>query len=138
MISRQHAYKLRELIVKASTSLSDGDAYYGKELFVRWSGDGVEYKNGDRVRYDGELYKYISADPTISQPSWNPKDAHSLWVRIDDPAIEFPDWRQPTGSTDAYRFGAKVSHNNKHWVSALDHNTYEPGVYGWDEVTEGE
>ena len=138
MISRQHAYKLRELIVKASASLSDGDAYYGKELFVRWSGDGVEYKNGDRVRYDGELYKYISTDPTISQPSWNPKDAHSLWVRIDDPAIEFPDWRQPTGSTDAYRFGAKVSHNNKHWVSTLDHNTYEPGVYGWDEVTEGE
>ena len=30
---------------------------------------------------------------------------------------------------------AKVSHNDKHWVSTLDANTYEPGVYGWTEAT---
>lgn len=134
MITRQHARLLRSLIVKASESLTDTEALNGIELFEKWDGNGHEYKKNDRVRYNGLLYKYIANDPTISQPSWNPADAHSLWVRIDDPGEEWPEWRQPTGSTDAYALGAKVSHNNKHWISNLPANTYEPGVYGWDEA----
>ena len=39
-------------------------------------------------------------------------------------------------STDAYPKGAKVSHNGKHWISDLDANVWEPGVYGWTEHTE--
>ena len=39
------------------------------------------------------------------------------------------------GSTDAYAKGAKVSRNGKHWTSDVDANTWEPGVYGWTEVT---
>lgn len=35
---------------------------------------------------------------------------------------------------DRYRLGSKVSHNAKHWVSEIDFNTYEPGVYGWSEA----
>ena len=49
-------------------------------------------------------------------------------------AIEFPEWRQPTGAHDAYSKGDKVSHNGKHWVSDVDGNVWEPGVYGWSEV----
>lgn len=136
MITIGRALKLRELIVRASKSLTDSDAYYGKELYDHWDGDGVDYVVGDRVRYGNELYKCLQNH--TSQSTWNPADSPSLWVRIDDPAIEYPDWVQPTGSTDAYRIGAKVSHNNKHWINELDYNTYEPGVYGWREVTEGE
>jgi hypothetical protein len=29
--------------------------------------------------------------------------------------------------------GAKVSHNGKHWISDVDNNVWEPGVYGWSE-----
>jgi len=32
--------------------------------------------------------------------------------------------------------GDKCSHGGKNWVSAADANTWEPGVYGWDEVTD--
>lgn len=28
----------------------------------------------------------------------------------------------------------KVSHNEKHWISDMDYNVYEPGVMYWDEV----
>ena len=90
------------------------------------------YAAGDRVCYDGTLYKCLQ-DHT-AQATWTPADSPSLWVRVDDPSVEYPDWVQPTGSTDAYRIGAKVSHNGKHWINTLDYNTYEPGVYGWDEV----
>ena len=48
---------------------------------------------------------------------------------------EWPAWVQPTGAHDAYAKGAKVSHNDKHWISEVDDNTWEPGVYGWTEVS---
>ena len=131
-MTRERLYHLRELIVRAAKSLSDADAYNGKELYDWWNSDSIDYAVGDRVRYGDELYKCLQNH--TSQSTWNPADSPSIWVRIDDPAIEYPDWVQPTGSTDAYRIGAKVSHNNKHWINELDYNTYEPGVYGWREV----
>lgn len=69
-----------------------------------------------------------------AQEDWKPSEAVSLWVRVDDPSIEYPEWRQPTGAHDSYEKGAKVSHLEKHWVSTIDANVYEPSVYGWDEV----
>ena len=131
-MTKERLYHLRELIVRAAKSLSDADAYNGKELYDWWNSDSIDYAVGDRVRYGDELYKCLQNH--TSQSTWNPADSPSIWVRIDDPAIEYPDWVQPTGSTDAYRIGAKVSHNNKHWINELDYNTYEPGVYGWREV----
>ena len=116
------------------TAVDDDTAFSVKDLYPAWSGDGVEYKHDVRVLYEGDLYKCISETPFISQPTWNPKDAHSLWTRIDDPAIEWPEWRQPTGATDGYEYGAKVSHNQKHWISTYNGiNIWEPGVYGWEE-----
>ena len=131
MITKARARRLRHLIEVASQSLPDADALQAVELFPKWS-DSAEYFTDDRVRYDGTLYKCLQ-DHT-AQPTWTPADSPSLWVRVDDPSIEYPDWVQPTGATDAYRIGAKVSHLEKHWISSIDYNTYEPSVYGWDEV----
>lgn len=131
MILRAHMDKLRELIVKASRSLSDTDALEAVELFAVWASD-TDYAVGDRVSYDGTLYKCLTAH--TSQSTWTPPDSPSLWVRVDDPSIEWPEWIQPVGSTDAYAKGAKVSHLGKHWISDVDGNVWEPGVYGWTEV----
>lgn len=119
-------------ILSVRSALSDETAFSQKNLFPEWR-DGVLYdtETNDRVLYDGILYKCLQ--PHTSQPTHNPADSPSLWVRIDDPSIEWPEWRQPTGSTDAYRDGAKVSHNGKHWVSTMDGNVWEPGVFGWSE-----
>lgn len=130
-MKRAHAFKLRELIIKASTSLSDTDALEAVELFPKWSST-LTYDVGDRVRFGDTLYKCLTAHQ--SQDSWSPDVSPSLWVRVDDPSVEFPEWIQPTGATDAYMKGDKVSHNEKHWVSDYDNNTWEPGVFGWLEV----
>ena len=114
--------------------LDDAEANEVKYLFDYWSGDGVAYAVGDRVLYADLLYKVIQAH--TSQPDWSPDVAVSLFVRVDDPGEEWPEWRQPVGSADAYALGAKVSHNDAHWISETDGNVWEPGVYGWDEVTE--
>lgn len=131
MRAQEVARRLRPLIVKASASLSDTDALEAVELFPHWATD-TAYAVGDRVNYDGTLYKCLTAH--TSQATWKPDVSPSLWVRVDDPSIEWPEWIQPVGSTDAYAKGAKVSHNNKHWISDVDGNVWEPGVYGWTEA----
>ena len=131
-MKRKHAHKLRELIEKASATLTDIDALEAPELFPNWTGESHDYAVGDRVRYSDTLYKCLQAHQ--SQPTWNPADSPSLWVRVDDPHIEWPEWVQPVGSTDAYMTGDKVSHNNKHWISDVDNNVWEPSVYGWTEA----
>lgn len=131
MRAQEVARRLRPLIVKASASLSDTDALEAVELFPHWATD-TAYAVGARVSYEGTLYKCLTAH--TSQTTWTPDVSPSLWVRVDDPSIEWPEWVQPVGSTDAYAQGAKVSHNDKHWISNVDGNVWEPGVYGWTEA----
>ena len=133
-MTREKALLLRSMIKKAAAFLDDEDALEAVELFQRWNGDGVKYAAGDRVSYEGTLFKCLTAH--TSQASWTPHDSPSLWVRVDNPAEEWPEWVQPLGSTDAYPLGAKVSHNEKHWISDYDSNIWEPGVFGWSEVIE--
>lgn len=128
------ARRLRPIIEDASKSLPDDEAFSAPELFPMWNGKGVSYKAGDRVQEDSKLYKCLQDH--ISQPDWKPSEAVSLWVEVPDPAIEWPDWVQPIGAHDAYAKGDKVTHNDKHWISDIDANVYEPGVYGWTEAEE--
>lgn len=127
----ERARMLRPYIEKAAENLTDEDAMNAVELFPHWSGDGVSYFVDARVQYNSLLYKCLQTHN--SQPTWSPTDAPSLWVRIDDPSEEWPEWRAPTGSHDAYSLGYKVSHNGKHWISNVDNNVWEPGEYGWTE-----
>lgn len=116
--------------LSAGAMLTDKQAYTVPALFMLWNAT-ASYTAGDRVRHGDLLYRCLQ--PHTAQADWTPDAAPSLWVRIDDPAKEWPEWRQPTGSTEAYALGAKVSHNNNHWVSAVSANVWEPGVYGWTE-----
>ena len=130
MISRAKAYKLRAMIVKASISLSDEDALEAIELYPAWK-TATSYTVDERIRYDSTLYRCVQAH--TSQDDWTPDITPALWTVVS--LDEFPEWVQPTGAQDAYRIGDKVSHNDKHWVSDVDNNVWEPGVYGWSELT---
>ena len=57
-----------------------------------------------------------------------PSEAASLFTKVS--IAEYPDWVQPTGATDAYKAGDKVTYDGKHWVSTADSNVWQPGVYG--------
>ena len=132
-LTREQAYRYRAAMVKGSEILTDTEALEAPMLFPRWAVD-TAYTTGERLYYDGELYKVL-LDHT-SQADWTPDVAVSLYVRVDDPSIEWPEWHQPQGAHDAYMAGDKVSHNEKHWISDIDYNTYEPSVYGWSEAVE--
>ena len=116
------------LIQTAINYLPDEEAETVTALFPDWE-DGKAYAVGDRVKYNGLLYRCVQAH--TSQADWTPDVVPALWVRTS--TEEWPEWVQPTGAHDAYNQGDKVSHNEKHWVSDIDANVYEPGVYGWTE-----
>lgn len=129
MISRELAKKLRAFIELMSTNATDEEALDNILAFPKWE-VGKEYVQGDRIRYEDVLYKVLQNH--TSQADWTPDTAVSLYVRVS--IEEWPEWVQPTGAHDAYNMGDKVSHNEKHWVSLIDANTYEPGIYGWEEA----
>ena len=103
------------------------------ELFAPWAYP-INYKVGNIRRYGGALFKCVQ-DHT-SQADWSPDTASSLWAITADPAEEWPVWSQPIGAHDAYSAGAKVSHQEKHWISDQDGNVWEPGTFGWTEAVE--
>lgn len=102
------------------------------EMFSPWE-NSVGYTAGQLRSYKSKLYKCLQAH--TSQADWTPDAAASLWVNVSDPAEEWPAWSQPVGAHDAYAAGDKVSHNGKHWTSTADANVWEPGVFGWNEVS---
>lgn len=134
MMTREHAYKLREMIVKASASLTDTDALESMELFDAWKSD-TDYVTDQRIRYEGKLYKVLQNHK--SQADWTPDTAVSLYVEVAEPGT-IPVWKQPTGAHDAYMTGDKVHFPTKDdavYVSDIDYNTYAPNVYGWHQVS---
>ena len=133
----EKARELRKILEKAMTeaqSLTDAEAITATCLHPKWNGDGVQYTAGQRVQDDGILYTVLQTH--TSQPDWKPAAAPSLFAKvlIPDPTV-IPEWEQPE-STNPYSKGDKVMHNSKTWVSDIDGNVWEPGVYGWTEVAE--
>lgn len=126
---RSEANKYRKHLDMVTELLTDEIALEVPDLFRPWV-SGKLYVIDDRVRHKDILYKCLQKHTALD--NWTPDITPSLWVRIS--IDEWPEWIQPLGSVDAYDLGAKVSHNNKHWISTIPANVYEPGVYGWNEV----
>lgn len=127
------ARELRSVIEQMSSTLDDSAALESPELFPAWRED-VTYTAGQRVRHDGTLYKVLQNH--ASQADWTPEAAPSLFAKVLIPDPEtIPEWEQPD-STNPYMQGNKVTHNGKTWISDIDGNVWEPGVYGWSEVVE--
>ena len=80
----EKARKLRALIEKAVQSLDDKDALECICLYEKWSGDSVQYTAGQRLRYNGELYKVKNGMGHTSQADWSPDVALSLFEKINE------------------------------------------------------
>ena len=128
------AMELRAIIEEAMSKEDDSVVLETPQLLPEWKA-GIAYKTGKKIQYDGIVWKVLQDH--ISQEGWEPGAAPSLFaeVLIPDPDV-IPEWKQPD-STNPYMSGDKVTHNGSTWVSTIDNNVWEPGVYGWSEVSEG-
>lgn len=142
---KEDAEQAQEVVLLTRDFLPDAVALALPEIYDEWNPDSIAYIGKDTatkdkpasiVRRNGFLYRCLQSH--TSQENWTPENSPSLWVLIDDPAIEWPEWKQPTGAHDAYSLGAKVSHNGKKWISQIEANTVEPGTDDryWKEYSE--
>ena len=126
--------ELIEAIKRMANTADDTTAYEAQEFYPVWTPTiGQKWLKDQRVRYNGKFYK-CNQDHTVDDPSWTPSATPALWSEIS--IEEWGDWIQPTGAHNAYMQGDKCTHNGKKWISDINNNVWEPGVYGWKEVTE--
>lgn len=130
-MTRNDAKKFINSLIKLRTSATDPQAIEAPAVYPAWKAE-VNYVIGQRVLYNEVLYKVLQ-DHT-SQEDWAPDVSASLFAKVLIPDEDvIPEWEQPE-STNPYMIGDKVTHNNKTWISIVDNNIWEPGVYGWDET----
>ncbi len=122
---------VKRMFATQTEELSDEDALEVAALFSTWASKiGTEVKAGERLWYNTKLYKVVQ--PHIPQADWTPDANPALYTEVS--VVEWPEWVQPIGASDAYMKGDHTAHNDKHWESEVDNNVWEPGVYGWREV----
>ena len=120
-----------DAVVSLRGVATDEQAMVAAAAYPEWK-YGIVYETGDRILYNNVLFKVLMRH--TSQIDWTPDSAVSLYAKVlipDESVI--PEWEQPE-STNPYKTGDKVTHNGKTWVSDVDNNVWEPGVYGWSEV----
>lgn len=129
----EEAKAIIDALVTLRNSAADEQALKASALYPKWK-VGTDYQKDKRVLYNNILYKVLT-DHT-SQADWTPDAAPSLFAKVLIPDKNvIPEWEQPE-STNPYSKGNKVTHNGKTWLSTIDGNVWEPGVYGWEEITE--
>lgn len=131
-MKREQAIQLRKLLEGQTDVMSDEEILNYPDFVEKWK-SGKSYTVGKRLEYNGTLYKVLQ-DHT-SQDDWTPDVSPSLFAKVLIPDTSVvPEWEQPD-STNPYMTGDKVTHNGTTWESIVDNNVWEPGVYGWTEVT---
>lgn len=133
-MNRRETQAFINSLIKLRDSLNDEIALTAVEVYPQWRANGEEYKVGQRVQYNGTLYKVLQ-DHT-SQETWAPDVTYSIFAKVLIPdANVIPEWEQPD-STNPYMKGDKVTYNGKTYVSTVDNNVWAPDAYGWEEYTE--
>lgn len=131
-MTREQAMQFRKLLESQTEAMSDEEIIEYPSFVEKWK-SGLDYDTGKRLEYNGTIYKVLQ--PHTSQDTWTPDQAPSLFAKVLIPdSSVIPEWEQPD-STNPYSAGDKVTHNGKTWVSDIDGNVWEPGVYGWSEVS---
>lgn len=130
-MTREEAKAIIAALVTMRESATDEQALNAPAIYPMWK-ENVIYTAGTRIRHEDVLYRVLM-DHT-SQSDWTPDVAPSLFAKVLIPDVNvIPEWQQPD-STNPYKVGDKVTHNGKTWISDVDNNVWEPGVYGWSEV----
>lgn len=98
-------------------------------LFPDWTA-GETVAVGTVRQFDGALYRVVQAHTT--QADWTPPTVPALWTAVrqtQGPTVD--PWVQPTGSSDAYQIGDRVTFEGQTWESTAANNVWAPGVFGW-------
>ena len=117
---------VKKMLSQDIAELSDEDALDIAALYPTFvSKIGEQVNAGERLWYDGKLYKVVQSH-TI-QEDWTPDILPALYTEVS--IVEIPEWVQPTGAQDAYNKGDKVTFKGEHYVCQIDGCTWSPEEY---------
>lgn len=87
------------------------------------------YSIGEVVMHDGKKW-----ESEIDNNVWEP--GIYGWKEYSDIPSEIPEWKQPSGSEDAYKKGDVVMYNGSKYESLIDGNVWAPDAYpdGWKKL----
>lgn len=132
-LTRHEAKQFIKSLLNLRAGATDEQAYGAPAVYPEWK-SGVNYTVDERVLYKDVLYKVLQAH--TSQEDWMPNVAVSMFAKVLIPdATQIYPWEQPD-STNTYKKGDKVTYEGKTWISTVDNNSWVPGVYGWEVITE--
>lgn len=96
------------------------------------------FKYGVDELGDTQLWRFVQ--DYIPTNLYTPDQDPTHYTKIGVTEEGYLEWKRPLGATDAYDIGDIVYHNGKLWICTLGDaagkNSWEPGVYGWEEYTE--
>lgn len=121
---------VKTMLKHNAEDLTDEEALDVAALYPTWASKvGSQVSVGERLWYDGKLYKVVQAH--TPQSDWTPDVVPALFTEVS--IVEWPEFVQPTGAHDAYKNGDKVTFNGQHYTSLIDNNVYSPAAYpaGW-------
>ena len=118
----------------ARSVLTDDQALKVPDLYKAWE-PGKAYEAGERVTYDGTLYKILQVH--TSQAGWAPGTAPSLFAEIlpGQDGTDIGEWVQPD-STNPYMKGDCCRFEGEVYESIIDENVWSPADYpaGWKKI----
>lgn len=122
---------IRSQLDMVTTEMTDEQALQSSVLFKKWDNNGIIYEVGQRLNYNGVLYKVLQTH--TSQSDWTPDTTPSLYTKVLIPDKDIiPEWQQPD-STNGYMIGDKVIYNGQVYESLVNNNIWSPIDYptGW-------
>jgi len=134
---RQDVIRSREtgaltfVIMAENKMIDDQTITENHDLFCIWD-ENWSGEAGSIVKNGGVLFRSICdvGPGEHTCPSTTP----SMWELVGDPSGEWPLWVKVLGVYDAYAQNDQVTHNGMRWISSVDSNAWEPGVFGWTQV----
>lgn len=134
MIASVYYSDVAELVVQNTSNPAVIETNLKTEVQLRptWK-VGISVKVGEVYQYGVNVYQVIQAHTT--QSDWTPDIVPALFKRYYEPSDNPWPWVQPTGAHDAYPINAVVLHNGYTWKSLYAANVWEPGVFGWENLT---
>ena len=114
---------VKKMLSTETSELSDEDALDVAALFPTWASKiGQQVSVGERLWYDGKLYKVVQAH--TPQSDWTPDVTPALYTEVS--IVEWPELVVPIPSTSPYMAGDKVTYNGQHYICKMDNCVWTP------------
>ena len=118
-ITQSQIFAAKPILLKALASLSDDEAYLVKFLFKKWQDD-TSYEIGERILFNGELYKVIKKP----ENNLSPQDNSEFYSLIKKPLDLVEEWDISTRKS--YSLGDQVKVGEHYYESLIEGNTWSP------------